>query len=199
MVATENGNLLMDKQIASVDEFLSWWSLLPYEKTSGSEASTDRTVMAEPEPASVIAARIEAQIIDLALTEPVDVLIKDPAAHEPAEDLVNAIQVTQLDYLIGSSPTVFTIKETYLPYDLSKSDLHLWNTYSTASHPFCVRDQMRSERDPLALSDAEAEIAKAKASEIGLWIKDAVEKVVKYADELAHERVAMASNDSQSL
>ena len=46
--------------------------------------------------------------------------------------------MTKLDPLVGGAAMVATIRESYLPYDLSASDLELWNVFPTADHPFSV-------------------------------------------------------------
>ena len=179
MVASQRGDQLMQQQIAGVDHFLTWWSTIELDQPQDMD--------------------IEDRILQLAQAEPIDISIEADQTTESIEQAEPAIEVTRLDHLVGSGPMIVTIRETYMPYDLSQSDLQLWDIYPNGAHPFCVRTRMQEEKDALALRDTETEAAMVQAREFIQWVKNAATVMMQYADELSQQRIATAKIENRSL
>ncbi len=45
------------------------------------------------------------------------------------------------DILVGCSPMIFTIEETYMAYDMTARDVQLWCVFPTTTRPFCIRNR----------------------------------------------------------
>ena len=182
LVATKHGEQAIRNQLASVDRFIAWWSTL-----------ADSAPPSDTESPAEVPSGIEAKISELALSEPLDTI------EAPREVPVDAIEISKLDLLVGSGPMIVTIQETYLPYDVTRSDLDLWDSYATASEPFCVRDRANSSVDLLELDDSASELALVRSTEVIQWIKETGAEVVKIAKELSRKRIAKANTETQSL
>jgi hypothetical protein len=118
----------LDQSLQSVERFGRWW------KDAVTRTRDELEAKAE----------LQDKIDALAALEPIDierlgpsVLVDDLAPVVDGGELT--IEVIATDPLVGSSPMIFTIEDTYLSYDMSQRDMKLWSVLPTPSRPFCVR------------------------------------------------------------
>ena len=98
---------------------------------------------------------LDSLVADLAREEPIDArnepiaqlddAMTDPSnATDASETLADSkIQIKPKRDLVGSAPIVATIRESYLPYDLTAMDAPIWQTLPSRYQPFCLHDDFR--------------------------------------------------------
>lgn len=144
----------LDNSLETVREFQAWWKSAQTEAESMKTASDaiqdelDRIATLEPidvesfGPSVVVKRSV---VVNRRAVVEQSVIVNRPPVKQPA--IEPGIQVTAINALIGSSPIIATIEETYQPYDLSARDLKLWSVFPTATRPFCVRSHMQALED----------------------------------------------------
>ena len=79
------------------------------------------------------------ELDSLAAEEPIDVFIHGPSVLKtPAETLASQANPPTSKPLIGSSPVIATIDESYMPYDIASRDLRIWPYHTTPIKPYCI-------------------------------------------------------------
>ncbi|MEM6690447.1 MAG: hypothetical protein AAF664_13525 [Planctomycetota bacterium] len=106
---------------------------------------------------------LDSLVADLANEEPIDASDDAPA---PAERLVeiraqettaapaetdslaqSGIKIDPKKKMVGAAPIVATIRESYLPYDLTAMDAPVWQTLPSCYQPLCLHDDFRPMTD----------------------------------------------------
>ena len=103
----------------------------------------------------------------LAQEEPIDIESLGPSVLIPENRpmSVSCVEVAPMNPLIGSSPVIVTIEESYMPYDLSARDLQTWNACPIAPHPFHAEDRVTDEQTASLWDDFDLAMALSRSSD----------------------------------
>ena len=102
---------------------------------------------------------LKLQLSELASEEPLDVECLGPSVLVPEE----RIRIAPINPLIGSSPIIATIEESYMPYDLSAQDLERWNSLPLDSSPFAAGEDLQDAETAKLWNDFDTAMALSKS------------------------------------
>ena len=85
---------------------------------------------------------VEAMVRDLAHLEPIDAVVPHPVAVATRSSGLEppAVVVRRQAKMIGASPIVMTLRESYVPYDLTAMDRPVWKALPKRFQPLCLHD-----------------------------------------------------------
>ncbi len=133
----------IDNSLDAVKQFQQWW-----------DAATDFDQECEESASDLIEfdflkveQLIDQRLVLLAAMEPVDVEALGPSVLVqrfegfPSDPIALTAEGKRRDVLVGCSPMIFTLEQTYMAYDMSERDVKLWSVFPTSTRPFCIRNR----------------------------------------------------------